>query len=180
MKFLAPISVLLGFATHVQGVASAIGTKNGNKEVDPIFNQTEAIATNTFINTTTSDGWPPFYSTSNPQKLCGDTTGYDKSSQDAPDSKDCATLRDNMDGNPGLWNITADSGRPVRYILLASHGTCAFVAAPLNSGMDCLIGSEDVRDLLNDQATEYAKYSISSNMGCTDNAPTSWAIIHTV
>lgn len=39
------------------------------------------------------------------------------------------------------------------------------------------IGSKDARDLLNDQATYYSKYSISSTMGCADNAATNWAVI---
>jgi hypothetical protein len=41
------------------------------------------------------------------------------------------------------------------------------------------IGSEDARDLLNDQATKFSKYSIFSTMGCTDNAATKWAVVRT-
>ncbi|KUI64101.1 hypothetical protein VM1G_10890 [Cytospora mali] len=163
MKVFSYAWVLMGLSTGIlHGLASADDLHNGEG-----------------INTAFSDGWPPLYSTSKPQDLCGDTIGHDKSSDQVPDTKDCATLRDQMDANPGLWNITADAGRPYNYILLASHGTCAFVAAPLDPNKDCLIGSQDVRDLVNDQVTNYAGYSISSTMGCTVNIATDWAIIHT-
>lgn len=45
--------------------------------------------------------------------------------------------------------------------------------------MNYRIGSEDVRDLLNDQATKFSKYSIFNTMGCTDNAATKWGVIRT-
>lgn len=134
MKFFIPVSVLLGLTTALHAVVSAIVPVDDS--LDPTVNKGETNEA-TFINTATLDGWPPFYSTPKPQNLCGDTIGYDKSSDDVPNSKDCATLRDNLDAKPGLWNITADSGRSA-YVLLASHGTCAFVAAPLDSSKDCL------------------------------------------
>lgn len=126
MKFSAPISVLLGIALNLHGVASAI------IPVD------YSLDTTSSINATTLDGWPPFYKTNSSQNLCGDTVSHNKSSSSVPNPKDCAALRDNMDANPGLWNITADTGRGDVYVLLASHGTCAFVAAPLDSGKNCL------------------------------------------
>ncbi|ROV90990.1 hypothetical protein VSDG_07667 [Cytospora chrysosperma] len=179
MQFFTLILVLLGLTINLNAVASVIGPNSRDDSLDTMTNQTETTDTVAFINTTTLGGWPPFYSTSDPQNLCGDTVGIDKSSRGVPDFKDCAALRDKMDGIPGLWNITAGSGRSDNYILLASHASCALTAAPLDSSKDCLIGSKDARDLLNDQATKFSKYSIFSTMGRTNNAATKWAVVRT-
>lgn len=50
----------------------------------------------------------------------------------------------------------------------------------MSFGLIYRIGSMDARDLLNDQATNYPKYSISNTMGCTDNAATKWAVVRSV
>lgn len=86
----------------------------------------------------TLDSWPPFYKSSKPQSLCGDGHGFDLSSKDVPNYRDCEILRDEMDATPGYWNITADINRPDSFLLLATHGTCAFAAAPVDPNQNGL------------------------------------------
>lgn len=125
MKFLAYCTVLSGLSIRLLGVALAADHNTANSG----FNLTS---------TANDDGWPPFYSTSQPQNLCGDTVGHNKTSNKPPKASDCAALRDQLDATPGFWNITADPGRSSPYILIAGYYSCAFVIAPLDCTKDCL------------------------------------------
>ncbi|ROW08695.1 hypothetical protein VPNG_06453 [Cytospora leucostoma] len=177
MNLLSTILALQGLANIPHAVTSTVDLDASYDRLDPIFNKTDNTAN--VLDHTVLGGWPPFYETHDPQNLCTDTLGYLTSSRQVPKTGDCAALRDQIYDKPGLWNITAHSGRSATYVLLTQYGTCAFVAAALNSSKDCLIGSQDAQDLLFDQVAYFLGYSISSTMTCTDHVTTRWAIIHT-
>lgn len=81
MRILTVSSVLVCFATKLLGLnkATGPGTRDGGVNL---------------VNIRNNPGWPPFYSTSMPQNICGDSIGYNKSSNKAPKASDCAGLRD--------------------------------------------------------------------------------------
>lgn len=186
MQFFTLILVLLGLTINLNAVASVIGPNSRDDSLDTMTNQTETTDTVAFINTTTLGGWPPFYSTSDPQNLCGDTVGIDKSSRGVPDSKDCAALRDKMDGNetlacgtsppiPVALTPTSCSQAMPAVLSLRLRWTPARTACRCPSILDKeklqntdgfvrihRIGSEDARDLLNDQATKFSPSTASS------------------
>lgn len=136
MKFLATPLALVGLARNLHGVASAFNLDASHDRLDPTFGKTDT--TTTFLDHTILDDWPPFYTTPDPQSLCGEMLGYNTSTDQVPNTEDCAALRDQIYDKPGLWNITAGSGREATYVLLTEYGTCAFVAASLDSSKDCL------------------------------------------
>lgn len=93
-----------------------------------------------FGHSTNDDTWPPYYSATSPVNDCGDTEGFHTTGNegDGPNPVDCASLRDQLDSEPGFWNVTADPGRVDEYILLTSKSTCGLVVKTWANDVDTL------------------------------------------
>lgn len=88
----------------------------------------------------TNDDWPPFFADDDEDAVsfCDDAEGWRISEADGPEAHDCAALRNELDDNPGFWNVTADPGRVDQYVLLANHDSCGFMVMAWSNVVDNL------------------------------------------
>jgi Pathogen effector len=113
---------------------------------------------------------------------CGDSSFTSLTSSYSPSVADCKVIVDGVNKRGGYWYARPVDGLKVMTQII-SAGSCAF-SVKSDDDYGTQIGDTDVRDLINDAITRFAKNGLigaTGQMPCQndqDSAKTTWTIMH--